>query len=85
MSTRQFELSQMGIPSEAEREAARESSRRLATHVDARSDLQVQIVEAKKRVGETLTIPAYALRLLLRILTEMAEGNEVRLIPLSTS
>ncbi len=83
MSTRQFELSQMGIPSEAEREAARESSRRLATHVDARSDLQVQIVEAKKRVGETLTIPAYALRLLLRILTEMAEGNEVRLIPLS--
>ena len=68
-------------PTEDESRQAQESVRRLAPHLSARRGLRVQIVE-DDHPEETLAIPASALRLLAGILTEMAEGNTVTLIPL---
>jgi len=67
-------------PSEAEAALARESSRRLAHYLGARDGLRLQIIE-DERPGETLAIPVSALRLLVHILNEMAQGNAVTLIP----
>lgn len=68
-------------PTEGEAQLAREAGRRLAAHLGARGDLRLQLIEGD-RPGETLALPEPALNLLLRILTEMAEGNAVTLMPL---
>ncbi len=66
-------------PSAAESKLAQTSSRRLARHVD--QHLKV-IIPANGKKKETLIIPASAVRLLISILTEMANGNAVTLIPI---
>ena len=74
--------------SELDSQLARESSRRLASHLKAprsgkqssQQSVTVHIVE-KARPDETVEIPAAALRLLVGILDEMAEGNAVTLVP----
>jgi excisionase family DNA binding protein len=68
-------------PTEAEAALAEESSRRLARYLEAQNGLHLQIVEDDKP-GETLAVPGSAIRLLLHILTEMAQGNAVTLIPI---
>ena len=70
-------------PTEAEANLARESSRRLAHCQGARNGLRLQIVEDGGS-GETLAIPDSAFRLLVHILTEMAQGNAVTMIPVHT-
>jgi excisionase family DNA binding protein len=67
-------------PTEEESRLARESGRRLAAHLRPQQDVRVQILE-DGHPGEVLAIPAPALRLLTRILAEMAEGNAVTLMP----
>jgi excisionase family DNA binding protein len=68
-------------PTESDTRLARESSRRLASHrLGRRSSVRIQILDDAER-GETVVIPASALRLLLHMLSEMAEGNAVTLIP----
>ena len=62
-------------PTEKESRLARESSRRLSRY--GRSDLKVRIAEA----GE-IVLPASAVRLLISLLSEMAAGNAVTLIPI---
>ena len=64
-------------PTEAEAQLASESGRRLARY--AQRDLKLQI--AGKR-GEAITLPASAVRLLVRLLSEMAAGNAVTLVPI---
>jgi excisionase family DNA binding protein len=64
-------------PTKAEVELASESGRRLARY--ARRDLRLQV--AGKR-GEAITLPASAVRLLVRMLSEMAAGNAVTLVPI---
>ena len=74
--------------SELETRMARESSRRLASHLKAprggelphRQSVIVRITGAAQP-EETVEIPAAALRLLVGILDEMAEGNAVTLLP----
>jgi excisionase family DNA binding protein len=66
------------LPSEKEALLALESSRTLARFLDD-NDLDLEIVEDNKRAG--LKLPPPAVRLLLDILTQMAEGNAVTLIP----
>jgi excisionase family DNA binding protein len=61
-------------PSEADAEVARSSSRTLARY--GRKNLKVQVH------GETVELPASAVNLLVRILTEMANGNALTLIPI---
>jgi len=68
-------------PSESEVSIARESGKRLATHVHPKRDLQVT-VDGSKDKQVTLTLPAHVARLLLDILNQMAEGNAVSVIPI---
>jgi excisionase family DNA binding protein len=67
-------------PTETEALLARETSRLLASHVRTRRDLRVRILD-DEQTGDILSLPASAVRLLLDILTEMAQGNAVTLIP----
>jgi excisionase family DNA binding protein len=68
-------------PTEADTQLARESSRRLAAHeLGTRSSVRIKLLDDGKP-AETVTIPASALRLLQHVLTEMAQGNSVTLIP----
>jgi excisionase family DNA binding protein len=66
------------LPSEAEAILARETSRVLASHMGAAEPLQFRIGPA---LGETVCVPASAVRMLIRILEEMAKGNAITLIP----
>jgi excisionase family DNA binding protein len=67
-------------PTETEALLARETSRLLASHVRSRQHLRVRIMD-DEQTGDVLSLPASAVRLLFDILTEMAQGNSVTLIP----
>src|SRR5438876_685183 len=68
-------------PTEADTQLARESSRELATHkLGRRSSVRIQVLDGQE--PKTVALPASALRLLQHILTEMAQGNAVTLIPI---
>ena len=64
------------VPSEEDTRLAAESSRILATNAPE-GDLRVQLED-----GQTLTLPKAAARLLSHLLTEMAHGNAVTIIPI---
>jgi len=68
-------------PTEDDSRLARESSRLLAEYLGARGPLQLQILIDGRPTEAALTLPESALRLLSRILAEMAEGNAVTLMP----
>jgi excisionase family DNA binding protein len=67
-------------PSEEDQRLAREAGRRLASHLETKPALELQVVEGD-RMGEVLPIPEPALHLLIRALDHLAEGNGVTLIP----
>ena len=70
-------------PSEADSRLARDSSRRLAPYLAKRRKVRVQVIsEDGPAEEEPLVLPAPVLDLLFAILTEMAEGNAVTLIPI---
>jgi excisionase family DNA binding protein len=62
-------------PTQKESTLARESSRRLARY--GRHDLTVRIGQA----GEAVVLPASAVRMLIDLLSEMASGSAVAMIP----
>lgn len=65
-------------PSEADALLAKESSRRLATRkLGKRAGVTLRLDDE----AEPVVVPAAAVRLLLHLLTEMAQGNAVSLIP----
>jgi excisionase family DNA binding protein len=64
-------------PTKAEAQLAGDSGRRLARY--ARRDLKFTIAS---KGGEAITLPASAVRLLVRLLAEMAVGNAVTLVPI---
>lgn len=68
-------------PSKKDTSLAEQSSRILASHVRSnQSDIQILIDKGQKQ--EAVTLPATALRLLVDILVQMAEGNAVSVIPI---
>ncbi len=68
-------------PSEADALLARESSRLLATRkLGRRASVGIRLLDDGDE-AETVSVPASALRLFLRLLTEMSQGNAVTLIP----
>ena len=68
-------------PTEADALLARESSRHLAGRkLGRRSSVRIQLLDDGED-GETVSVPASALRLFLHLLTEMSQGNSVTLIP----
>lgn len=71
-------------PTEADMQLAGESSRRLAAQrLGERASVHIQVLDDDKE-AETVVVPASALRLLQHVLTEMAQGNAVTLIPIHT-
>ena len=68
-------------PSPHDRELAQKSSAQLKQRVRSCDDIQIQIVD-EHGAAEVLALPAPALRLLSKILHEMAEGNALTLIPI---
>jgi excisionase family DNA binding protein len=67
------------LPTESDATLAKETSRMLAQRARSASPLSFRVLDASKE--ETLRIPAPAVRMLVRILEEMARGNAVTLIP----
>jgi excisionase family DNA binding protein len=66
------------LPSEAEVILAGVTSRVLASHMGAADTVQFRIGPTPE---ETVQVPASAVRMLVRILEEMARGNAITLIP----
>jgi excisionase family DNA binding protein len=67
------------LPTEMDATLARETSRLLAPRMRSKAPLSFRIVDASKE--ETMQLPAPAVKMLVRILEEMARGNAVTLIP----
>ncbi|MEK6804091.1 MAG: helix-turn-helix domain-containing protein [Nitrospirota bacterium] len=68
------------VPTAQDAAIAREASRMLAPYIDRLENLRFQVGEERK-TSQKLSLPASAIRLLLDLLTEMAAGNAVTLIP----
>jgi len=68
-------------PTERESQLAEESSRILSSYLRDTEVLTIRVIPESGRQEEAVTIPAVAFRLLVNILTQMAHGNAVTLIP----
>src|SRR5947209_5493012 len=68
-------------PTEREAQLAEESSRILSSYLRDTEVLTIRVIPESGRQEEAVTIPAVAFRLLVNILTQMAHGNAVTLIP----
>ncbi|MFM7423397.1 MAG: helix-turn-helix domain-containing protein [Elainella sp.] len=81
------QLQEAVAPTAADAELARESSRQLARLLDQQHDAGKPLsnfqlhVQAGDRPEEVVVIPRSAFRLLTDILTQMAHGNAVALMP----
>jgi excisionase family DNA binding protein len=65
-------------PTQADAALARESGRKLAAHLGRDAELRLEV----KGTSEELKLPPAALRLLVRALAELGEGNAVAVTPL---
>ena len=70
------------MPSEQDARLAQETGRKLAAHYKKQEAIMVQIVEADDQKSETIELPASAVRLLIDVLKQMAQGNAVTLLPI---
>jgi hypothetical protein len=70
------------LPSESETTLARESSRLLSFYLSTQEDAQSIRVMDQSGEHQPVKIPTTAYRLLIDILSEMAQGNAVSLIPI---
>ena len=68
------------LPSDEDRNVARETSRLLAPLLKRQRGLSVSIIHTRGK-SETAVIPPMAVRLLVDLLSEMAKGNTVTFIP----
>lgn len=68
-------------PTERESQLAEESSRALSSYVRDTEEQTIRVIPEEGRREESVVIPAVAFRLLVNILTQMAQGNAVTLIP----
>jgi excisionase family DNA binding protein len=78
MSTAMFKTQTPSLPTEQEAKLARESSRLLASCIGHGKTARLRVVNG----DQDITIPVSALRLLVDILTQMAEGNAVTIMPI---
>ena len=65
------------LPTERESDLARESCRLLAASIGRAKEARLRVVDR----NQTITVPVSALRLLVEILAQMAEGNAVTIVP----
>lgn len=81
MTAHPFHYPEPMIPSDSEVELARNSSRVLAS-LNLKKTKTVDIsLETSNQHQSSVTLPLLAFKLLINILTQMAEGNAVTLIP----
>lgn len=69
------------LPSDVEIDLAKESSRALSVFMKSKAETQEICIVDDKGEHEAVKVPAAAMRMLLDILAEMAQGNAVSLIP----
>lgn len=70
------------LPDEKEMSAAVESSRQLAAFLSTKFETQrIELVDETQR-REVIELPTFALRLLGEILSELALGNAVKVVPI---
>ncbi|MCE7987058.1 MAG: helix-turn-helix domain-containing protein [Caldilinea sp. CFX5] len=81
MHTRHLHTIPAATSSESDALLAQASSSRLAPLVGKATKYQLQIL-VNGEPSEVLTVPAAALHLLVQILTEMAQGNAVTVMPM---
>lgn len=81
MTTALSELPGTVTPSPADTKLAQESSRKLAKLLGAKKKELHLRIQSDNEPEETVAVPLSAFRLLTDILTEMARGNAVTLIP----
>ena len=74
--------SKPAIPTETDAKLSQESSRILASHVRRKQPAQQLKVVEEDGSEQTVDIPAAAFYLLVDILSQMAQGNAVTLIPI---
>jgi excisionase family DNA binding protein len=67
-------------PTDADSAIAKESSRRLAAHMGRGNGVRLEFKTGA--TSEELVLPPAAARVLLRVLTEMGQGNAVTLTPI---
>lgn len=81
MATQSFHYPEPMIPSDSEVELARTSSR-ILSGLNLKKTKTIDILlETGNHHSNSVTLPFVAFKLLLNILTQMAEGNAVTLIP----
>jgi excisionase family DNA binding protein len=72
----------LALPEENEVRAAVQGQRELAAYLATNFETQrIQIVD-EKNITHQIELPTSALRLLVDILAELAEGNAVRVVPI---
>lgn len=69
------------LPSPEEAALAKLSSREMAAHVETRASTQQVSFTRKDGKPQQVEVPVSALRLLIDILTELGDGNTVKMIP----
>lgn len=69
------------LPSHEEAALAKFSSRELAAYVETQAATQKVAITGKDGIAHQVEVPVSALRLLVDILTELGEGNTIKLIP----
>ncbi|GAC1465879.1 MAG: helix-turn-helix domain-containing protein [Chamaesiphon sp.] len=74
--------SKPAIPTEADTKLSQESSRILASHIRFKQPTQQLKVVEENGIEQTVEIPAAAFHMLVDILSQMAQGNAVTLIPI---
>ena len=67
-------------PTDADSALAKASSRRLAAHVGSGNGLRSEVKTGT--TSEELVLPPSAVRVLVRVLTDMGQGNAVTLTPI---
>ena len=72
------------LPSQQEAHLAKETARKLAARFRGDEHVEVYLLNSAEQPAETLQLPASAVRLLIDILDQMAQGNAVTLMPIHT-
>ncbi|MFC7048544.1 excisionase family DNA-binding protein [Emcibacter nanhaiensis] len=68
----------INLPDEKEKEVAAENSRLLARFLDREEGISIQVEDDGL---QTVTLPRQAVRLLVDIMTHMAQGDAVNIVP----
>jgi excisionase family DNA binding protein len=72
------------LPSSEEAALARLSSQELSAVLETRAEIQKVTMTDRQGVVHNMDIPVSALRLLIDVLTELGDGNSVKLIPIGS-